>query len=179
MSSTAPFPVRLALVGSSVGLATPVFAIGGILRYYYFYMPKSEIGQKIKYLIGIFIGGSGVTLTYNYLIPFLRDHSDFILPFAISNAVASSAWYAVAEYTFGLEAMLGTVSMAQLTAAGIPAELLTFLSNYGVAQLLVGMPFGGAVVGALVNQVQEYFAQRRYNIFCCDFCLCYVCCRLH
>ena len=47
-ASRPPFPVRVALVGTSVGLATPLLAIGGVIFAWYRFLPLSAGGQAAR-----------------------------------------------------------------------------------------------------------------------------------
>lgn len=103
IESTPPFPVRVAIVCSSVGLCTPLFATLGVGRLWYSYLPKTSNGQVAKYSVGLLIGGGGATLIYQHLLPFLSNHSEVVLPFALSNAVMAGVWYSAAEMYFGFK----------------------------------------------------------------------------
>ena len=142
-SSTPPFWLRVSLVGTSVGICTPVFATLGAARVWYNYLPRSAWGRYIKYAIGILIGGGGTSVIYNYFIPFLRDHSEIVLPFAISNAVTSSFWYTVAEITFGFTALKASTVTAD-TLLKVPTAQSFFRSIFTSR-----IPAIGAGIGAL------------------------------
>ena len=103
-----PYAVRLALVGSSVGLASPLFIIGGITYGWFNYLPKTDTGRLVKYTSGIAVGGGLIRLIHEYIGPFLMNNSDIVLPFAISNALSATVWYALAEKKFGIEKLVGT-----------------------------------------------------------------------
>jgi hypothetical protein len=83
-----PYLVRVGLVSASVGLATPLFAAGGLFRIWYSFIPKNQYGKQIQLAIGILIGGGGVTLVYQQFGFFLRNYSDLVFPFAIANSIA-------------------------------------------------------------------------------------------
>lgn len=105
--SQPPFGIRVALVGASVGLCTPLFIVSSIIVGWFKYLPQSLLGRLLKYSIGALIGGGIVTLSYRWLIPFLYAHGDLVLPFALANTVASAFWYALFEYKWGIEGMAG------------------------------------------------------------------------
>lgn len=102
---TPPYPVRIALVSTTVGLCTPLFATLGVGMLWYSYLPKTEVGCIGKNSLGVVMGGGGATLFYQYVFPFLQCHSEVILPFALANAVVSGVWYSVAEEAFGLKSL--------------------------------------------------------------------------
>jgi uncharacterized membrane protein YccC len=77
--------------------------------------------------------------------PFLRDHSNFVLPFALSNAFAAGFWYTVGEVTLGLPFMTGVMSIESLGIA-LPGTLASFLVR---SLATAGLPFGGVLVGGL------------------------------
>lgn len=97
VSVTPPYPVRALLVGSSVGLASPVFAVAGAAYFWFNYLPKSNAGITTKYTIGILAGGGMSKLTYQYIWPFLMSNSELVLPFAVANGVSAAFWYSVGE----------------------------------------------------------------------------------
>ena len=98
-----PLVIRLALVGSTVGLTTPLFVAAGAFRIWTSFLMKSTEGRTAKYIIGIIAGGGTVKVMCDYVLPFLRDHSNVIAPFAFANAVTSMFWYGVGEIAFGKE----------------------------------------------------------------------------
>ena len=144
-----PFPIRVLLVSSSVGLATPLFAIAGVARTWSYWMPKSQVGNVFKYLIAAVIGGGSTTLIYNHVGPFVRDHSEFLLPFSLSNAAAAAFWYATLETIFGIEFMAGT--MTATMSAAMPSFIARAITAVvaPVAASTSILPIGGLVVGAL------------------------------
>ena len=143
-----PLVVRIGIISSAVGLATPLFATAGIIQLWYFYLPRSMAGLWLKYIVGFFGGGGVISILYNYAVPFLRDHSNFVLPFAIANGVTSAFWFLIGESAFGLPFMTGVISVEILKKA-LPAMISsTFLSPAG-GLVTSGLPIGGAVVGAL------------------------------
>jgi len=138
MPSLSPFPIRVALVGSSVGLLTPVLAVIGTARIFSQVLPrKTLIGKILKYTIGFIIGGSSITLLYKYVIPFFRDHPDFVLPFALANSITSMLWYSVGEVTFGMRTVLGVVSLDSI------------FRNAALVTTARVVPIGGAAIGGL------------------------------
>lgn len=70
-----PFVVRAALVGTSAGLATPLYAVGGVIVGWYRVLPHSVGGQFLRVGASALIGGGAATLTYKYACPFLRAHA--------------------------------------------------------------------------------------------------------
>lgn len=155
---TPPFPVRVALVSTTVGLFTPLFATLGVGALWWSYLPKTPMGRISKYSIGVLIGGGGATLIYQHVLPFLQCHSEVVLPFALANAVTAGVWYSVAERTFGLKSIkneppqpiipLSSASSSQHTRAGdvSPRGLASLLSMF---QVNSKVPLIGAGVGAL------------------------------
>jgi len=148
-----PLPVRAAIVGSSVGLGTPLFAMGGVGFVWFNYLPKTAAGQVVKYIVGLVIGGGAIELTWNYIGPFLRDHSELVLPFALSNGISSAFWYTVAELTLGLDTLMLTASAATLEGAAATASAAglahTVVTSFKSGKLLSRLPVAGAVVGTL------------------------------
>ena len=158
ISHVPPLAVRVGLVATSVGLGTPFFAVGGIVRMWYSYLPRTPTGLMVKWGLSVVGGGSILNLTYSYVIPFLQHHSDFVLPFALSNAIASGIWYLFGEYTFGLPFMSGVVSIEALkaTMAGkiilgilrMMGQNLTATTGAGIL-FQTSLPVGGIFVGGL------------------------------
>ena len=141
-----PFLARISLVGSSVGLATPIFAFAGIVRIWRTQAPKTLTGQAVKYVVGVVIGGGSVKLMIDYVIPFLAQNSNLVAPFALANAAASMFWYAVAEATFGLDALVAG-------RLGLPF-LKPLLENWKslsliAPRLIAGPGMAGPAIGAL------------------------------
>ena len=144
-----PLIIRVGIISTAVGLATPVFATAGVVRIWYSYLPRTAVGQGLKYLIGFFGGGGAISILYNHVIPFLRDHSNFVLPFALANGVASGFWFLVGELTFGLPFMSGVISVDVLKRA-LPAVIAAiFITPSGASLFASGLPVGGVVIGAL------------------------------
>ena len=94
--------LRSLLVSSSVGLATPLFTVGGVVRLWY-HIP---LPNGLKYIIAIVCGGGIATLTYAYIIPFHLNHAEVIMPFAVANAVTAGALYAAVEAAVGYPAVV-------------------------------------------------------------------------
>ena len=144
-----PLIIRVGIVSSAVGLATPVFATAGIVRLWYAYLPRTFLGYNLKVLLTIFGGGGIINVLYNYVIPFFRDHSDLIMPFALANAVASGGWLVVGELTFGLPFMVGVASLEALSNT-LPAFIMAFfVSPAGKSLMAGGLPIGGVAIGGL------------------------------
>ena len=158
IQSKPPFPLRALIIGSTVGLATPFLAIGGAVQIWLRVLPKSILGRVIKYSTGLVIGGGSVTLLMNHLIPMARDNAEIILPFAISNSIASMFWYGVGETYFGLEVMTGTLATSSLT----------YLPKYAVDALeILGprLPIAGAVIGALTAITAPILWSTSFRLF--------------
>ena len=141
-----PFLARISLVGSSVGLATPFFAFVGFVRIWRTQAPKTLTGQAVKYVVGVVIGGGSVKLMVDYVIPFFAQNSNLVAPFALANAAASMFWYAVAEATFGLDALVAG-------RLGLPF-LKPLLENWKsfsliLPRLIAGPGMAGPAIGAL------------------------------
>jgi hypothetical protein len=149
--SRPPLAIRAAIVGSSVGLATPLFALGGVARLWFSYLPRTENGRIAKNVIGILLGVGSTGLFYNYVIPFLRYNSDFMLPFAMSNALMATAWYTAAELWLGLDVMLLGVSEQALIARNVSPAVAAFL-----VRLIGASAVAGAAVGALTAITAPY-----------------------
>ena len=143
-----PLVVRIGIISSAVGLATPLFATAGVVQLWYFYLPRTAAGLCLKYVVGFFGGGGVISILYNYVCPFLRDHSNFVLPFAIANGITSAFWFLVGESAFGLPFMSGVISVEILKKALPTVVSSIFLSPAG-GLVTSGLPIGGAVVGAL------------------------------
>jgi len=105
-----PRVVRSLLVGSAVGLATPFYVIVGIGRIWTGYLPKSTAGQFIKFITGSLIGGGSFVLITNYAMPFMKNNSDIVLPFAVSNGISAAFWYTIMESIFGLKKMMQPIT---------------------------------------------------------------------
>ena len=140
IQSRPPRVVRALLVGSSVGLATPAYVIAAVFQAWYRVAPRSDGGRATKFIIGTLMGGGCFKLVSDYVGPFIRDHSELILPFALSNAVMSSFWYVTGESVLGLDMMMGATwpALAEKAGAGL------FLGR-----TLAKLPFAGTAVGAL------------------------------
>lgn len=143
-SPTPPFALRTALVGTSVGLATPLLTIGGVVVAWYRVLPQQGL---LRYVISALIGGGITTLCYHHVAPFLRDHADLVAPFALATGLASGFWYAVCERALGLELMAGRIPL-RAVAERAPA-LGTLLTSIGSTSLV--LPYGGIGVGLLAG----------------------------
>lgn len=84
-----PFGVRALLVGSSVGLGTPLFATIGVVAAWHRILPKHPATQAAVVLIA---GGGIGTIVYRFVGPFLSEHSEVVLPFAAANGVSAAFW---------------------------------------------------------------------------------------
>lgn len=138
MRTRPPFLVRVGIIGSSITLATPLFAVAGVFRIWSSVLPKTAEGLIAKKVISLLIGGGSVTLVWFYFLPFLRDYPDLIFPFALSNGAMCMLWHAAAEATLGLERLAGQASQLGLKLP--TGELPKFWQR---------LPLGGAALGAL------------------------------
>lgn len=138
-----PFLVRVGIVGSSITLATPVFAVAGVFRIWNSVLPKTAEGVVLKRIVSLLIGGGSVTLVYMYVLPFLKCYPDLILPFALSNGVACMFWHGVAEATLGLEALAGGSSAV---ASALPA-----VAKEALPKFFLRLPLGGGLLGILTS----------------------------
>lgn len=143
--SLPPAPIRIALVGCTVGLASPVFIVGGIIQMWFLYLPRTTTGRMIKYAVGFIVGGGVIQAINHYIGPFLLYNSNFVLPFAVSNAVAASFWYGVAEATVGLSAISGSILPQTVTSTVAPSVA----GSVGRAASSFTIPLAGPVIGAL------------------------------
>lgn len=147
VGSTPPLSVRLAIVGSAVTLATPLFTISGLIRVWQAVLPKTSFGRAMKAAIAVAVGGGVVKVVVEYAWPLLRDHSDLVLPFAVCNGLACMLWQAALEATIGLE------GLASVTSAESIRKLFPVLSeapfSRTLLQVAMNMPLGGALLGAL------------------------------
>ncbi len=103
------------------------------------------ISLGIKYGLAIAVGGGFTTLIVNYLGSFLAHNSDFVLPFAAANMLASSFWYTMGELIYGSAAMtqrIGTEVIEKKLPFNWTKSLLSRFSSLGV-------PIAGPVIGAL------------------------------
>jgi hypothetical protein len=148
--ASAPAPpanifVRTSLVGASVGLLTPLYVAAGIGWIWQFYKPQTFLGQAAKFAVGgIFLGAAwvnGWTMFTQHVLPFLFNHAEIVLPFALANAAVAAAWYAVGESVFGLERMSGHTTMFN--------AFRHFLPGNSAAAAPTGLPLGGPLVGIL------------------------------
>ena len=121
------------------------YSVLGFFRIWHSYLPRSAIGKGLKYLTGIVVGGGSVTFAGSYVLPFLKEHAELILPFALANGVAASFWYCLGEAFLGLDVMLGTV------AAGPTSSYLesTILRSAFLSTVLKSVPLVGPVIGVL------------------------------
>ena len=149
--ASAPAPpanifVRTSLVGASVGVLTPLYVAAGVGWIWQFYKPQTFIGQAAKFAVGgIFLGAAwvnGWTLFTQHILPFLFNHAEVVLPFALANAAVAAAWYAVGECVFGLERMSGHTTMFNAFRNFLPG-------GNSAAAGPAGLPLGGPLVGTL------------------------------
>ena len=134
---------RISLVGASVGLLTPLYVAAGVGWIWQTYKPSTTIGVVSKAAVGLLFVGTacvnGWTLVTQHVLPFLFNHAEIVLPFAIANAAAAAVWYGIGESIFGLQRMS---SHSSLLNALLPSKL-------GVSNGQPGVPIGGPVVGIL------------------------------
>lgn len=74
-----PFLVRVSLIGTAVGLATPLFATAGVARIWTTVLPKTDLGRLFKGSVGLILGGGILKITWDYVIPFFRNNSVFVV----------------------------------------------------------------------------------------------------
>ncbi len=154
--STPPMPIRAALVGTSVGLGTPFFAIAGVADIWYRYMPSTLEGKLIKYLIGVILGGGGGVLIWDHVLPFMGQHSEFILPFALANGITATFWYTLGELTVGLERMIGGVGSTALATGLLTPTLTKRFFSLAEYPFLRFLPLAGGVLGALTAITTQF-----------------------
>jgi hypothetical protein len=169
IGSRPPFSVRALLVGTSVGLGTPLFATMGVAVAFHRVLPKEPLVQGLVFLC---CGGGLGTVLYNYVGPFLAQHSEVVLPFAAANGCAAMFWYGVLEAQVGLDAMAGSIealmggSSAAAAAATVSASKGTkgasgggswwLNSGWSRTMFRYGVPFGGPAVGVLTAVTAGY-----------------------
>jgi len=137
-----PRGVRAALIGAAAGLGTPVFATAGVgLGWYRFILQN---GSPLVRLAGSTIGLGAFGLIYEYAWPFLKRHSELLLPFAVANGVSAAAWFAYLERALGLSVMAGSLSDAAFKKVPLVLRWLPFKT-----MMRLGVPLGGPLVGAL------------------------------
>jgi hypothetical protein len=130
VSSTPPYAVRALLVGSSVGLASPIFGVAGAAYFWFNYMPKSQLGSLTKYSVGLLAGGGMSKLTYSYIWPFLMNNAELVLPFAVANGISAAFWFSVGEAIFGLDKLAGTAKgPMDGSSAAVDGSMLPHLKN--------------------------------------------------
>ena len=91
-----PLPVRSAIVGTTVGLATPLFPVVGFVRAVRYFVPDATL-RIMMY------GGTGVLLSFAVrdLLPFMYQHAPLLAPFALVNAAVAGAMYTVLDVVKG------------------------------------------------------------------------------
>ena len=152
-----PLGVRLALVGSTVGLTTPAFIAAGAIRLWSHHIVKTTEGKIIKTVVGVMIGGGTLKLMYEYVIPFLGQHSDIVAPFALSNAISSIFWYGVGELTFGMKFITSRLDTSFIRAY-IPG------GNTIASWIKFGPGMAGPVVGGLTAVTAPFFWSTMYDL---------------
>ncbi len=146
--ASAPFNnliTRTALVGASVGLLTPLYVAAGVGWIWQTYKPSTFIGQAAKFAVGgVFLGAAyvnGWTIITEHIFPFVFNHAEIVLPFALANAAVASAWYAIGESFFGLQRMSGQTTIFNAFRNFFPAQATPLQQT--------GLPLGGPLVGLL------------------------------
>lgn len=146
--AAAPFNnifTRTAVVGASVGLLTPLYVAAGIGWIWQTYKPSTFIARAAKFAVGgAFLGAAyvnGWTIVTQHIFPFVFNHAEIILPFALANAVVASAWYAIGESTFGLQRMSGPTTVFNAFRKLLPGTTDPLQQT--------GLPLGGPLVGLL------------------------------
>jgi hypothetical protein len=147
IKTTPPSFIRLAIVGTSVTLATPVFTVAGIYRIWSAVLPKTPYGQLIKTTTAVVIGGSALTLFYQYIIPSVMKYADLIFPFALSNGLSCMLWMGVGEMLVGWEFLAGIATNS--TIGSVVSWLPQAITSRTLAASLLSLPAGGAVIGGL------------------------------
>jgi hypothetical protein len=159
-----PLILRIGIITSAVGLATPIFATVGFLRFWMSYLPRTVTGYYLKNVVTVFGSGGTTFLMYNHVIPFFRDHSDFVLPFALSNGIAAGFWFLMGELAVGLPFMAGVASIEALSST-FPAFIMAFfVTPAGTSLLAGGLPIGGVVIGALTALTAPYLWPFAFSI---------------
>jgi len=139
--------MRALLVGSGVSLGTPLFATAGVALVWQRVLPRQLPG--LRPILTWAMGGGLATLMYQYVGPFLLQHSEVVLPFAAANAVTATFWYVALENLVGLEYMAGRAdqtSKSFLTGSSVLPKALRSLP----------LPVGGMLVGGLTALTAGY-----------------------
>jgi len=135
--------MRTSLVAASVALLTPLYVAAGVGWIWQTYKPSTTIGAVAKAGVGLLFVGTayvhGWTLVTQHVLPFVFNHAEIVLPFAIANAAVAAAFYGIGESIFGLQRMSSHTSLFN---ALLP-------SKYAVSNGQLGLPWGGPVVGIL------------------------------
>lgn len=140
--SVPPFPLRVALVGATTFLATPVLAVAGAIVGWQRIV--SAYGKGITIASTVLVGGGIVRLVYEVVMPFIAKHGDLLAPFALANGLAAAACYAALELQFGLHGMAAHANLAAWASRLFGGSPL-------VAALPISVPFGGVMVGLLAG----------------------------
>lgn len=137
---------RTALVGASVGLLTPLYVAAGVGWIWHTYKPSNFIGQAAKFAVGAVLFGAvfvnGWTVITQHVFPFVFNHAEIVLPFALANATVAAAWYAIGESIFGLQRMSGQTTIFNAFRMLLP-------ENAAPLQQKTSLPLGGPLVGLL------------------------------
>jgi hypothetical protein len=144
-TSPANMMMRTSLVGTSVGLLTPLYVAAGAAYIWQTYKPSTVVGKAAKLAVGaLFLGAccvNGWTFTTQHLLPFVFNHAEIVLPFALATAAVASVWYAIGESVFGLQRMAGNTEMLNAFRSLLPGRA----ASVGAS----GIPLGGPLVGFL------------------------------
>ena len=100
-----PFALRVALVGASTSLATPVLTVVGAVVWWH--RAVSACGKGVTVVSFVLLGGGIVRIVYEYVAPFTSKHGDLVAPFALANGLAAATCYAALELRFGLQVRMG------------------------------------------------------------------------
>lgn len=128
--SITPFPIRLGLVFVATGFCTPIFIIGGAVHIWFRFLPRAY-NQILRGLIIAVLGGGIIKISSDFVLPFIAQHGELILPFALANSAAATFYYGLAEAALGVDMMLKTISFSNSTS---------FLRN---------LPVSGSIIGVL------------------------------
>jgi hypothetical protein len=131
----------VALMSCTVTISSPIFVVAYYFYTLFLYMPKTIFGRYIKYTSASLITASmlmndEVTKFIYESLTFLANHSDFVMPFAISNAVSASVWYLCADLIFK-----------------VPS---TFIKNSKILSPLSRIPIRGPIIGVLTANTAPY-----------------------
>jgi len=136
------------LVGTTVGLGTPIFATAGVVAAWFRFFRFSN--PTVRVISTVVFGGGVGNIIYGWVGPFLYNHAEIVLPFAVGNAISATFWYSVLETRFGLQGMAGSIQNTPLAGKYLPELLARW-----------AVPLGGPAVGLLTAATAGYL----YPIF--------------